>query len=1358
MEISIQNQKGNDMNDIMKKYQKRLVDLNSRNMSLVMNRMVRKRAFDILSVNQFYDNKHLEIEKLMTSDTKVELLPRYAKWQKKQLTAFNRLMRKVKDDYPEVQEAILKDLKLTITHEHVEKILEIKKEVQETLNVSLNDLIDSRLPEYQSFFIELVKYQENEKMKDRLMNYETAVKSLEYLYREINLEMKETGISNLQVAFKFVEGKFMDRSPCRSPFCLLPVQLIKKNGDWFLEKSPGAEVMVNKVLCLAAYQNNQIKPKGLIFDPEEPVADYYQAVFEHYKEEGIDIIESSDQYTVYRDRKAQTYDKMVNGQLQIKPFMVLGRFPTANAIYSDYEKMIEGSLMNESMMTLLRQESLGQMADEPFEDIKESDYYFISNLDYSQERALRDASETNNLVVFGPPGTGKSQVLANVIADYLAKGKRVLMVSQKKTALDVIYNRLSFISSKLALIHDAESGKKSFYGKVRDLLDVEASVVSKSEGVQERINQCSGVVESHLKDLAFAYDHSNLTFPNGMNLYEMYTSAWQKDDISESDEVLLQHYRQIKSQLPHLPYEHKELKTFISRVHEKNHYDMHLKKEALIGEYPFIVKVNEQPDLAKLRDLSSAMALVKEIIDKQRILIHDNAFMFVHDLFKNKTTKSQALVASKQYMSSHHGNLLEPVVTGVKRFAKMIFNKREIVDLEEKNQQAYEQLSREIQSHIDLIYESALNIEEQLKALNVVFNKSFVNELYHDAVHELEVKDFSNLNDLEMVYGEYLDLLDEVQYLKDAEKQFFDIVHQSLGDKGKYFIEKYPELKLYEKVAHQLSLNKDIRKTNKIIRDYPEKISEIQRKMTEKNKHTIDLIVSKWDERFKEVKTQKKGFNEFKRLANFKRRFRSIREYFETYPDFLLNLFPCFLMGPETVSSVLPLVKNQFDVVIFDEASQMFVEEAIPSMFRGKKAVVAGDDKQLKPSKQFKKSYEEDVEYDEETAAALEEESLLDLAKVSFGSSDLKFHYRSRYGELINFSNYAFYRGELKLVPNRVMPKDYKPIERIFVKDALWTKSRTNKEEGAAVLECLKNILKTRTEDETIGIITFNTTQRELIQDMIDHECSVDDEFENIIEKERHRKFGDEDISLFIKNIENVQGDERDIIIFSTGYAKNVEGKLLARFGSLSQQGGENRLNVAISRAKKKIFVVTSFEPEALNVEKSKQLGPKRFKQYLQYVRSVSEGNVEGTDILLKSLSDLEVSVSNEPSFDSPFEMEVYERLKKKGYNVHTQVGSSGYRIDLAIYDEVTSAYAIGIECDGANYHSSLSARERDIHRQRFLESRGWHIERIWSTQWWHDREGIMSQLCKIIDKAISSGRQQQMTEPLTVDETISVQ
>ena len=408
-----------------------------------------------------------------------------------------------------------------------------------------------------------------------------------------------------------------------------------------------------------------------------------------------------------------------------------------------------------------------------------------------------------------------------------------------------------------------------------------------------------------------------------------------------------------------------------------------------------------------------------------------------------------------------------------------------------------------------------------------------------------------------------------------------------------------------------------------------------------------------------------------------------------------------------------------FDIVIFDEASQVFIESTIPTIYRGKNIIVAGDSKQLRPSAIFMKRYlggDPENQDDYSMQAALEVDSLLDLAISRYESANLTYHYRSRYSELIAFSNAAFYGAGLQIAPNISRHQKTRPMERYKV-NGRWI-DRRNLAEADKVVELLRKVLYTRGRGETIGIITFNSDQQSCIADAIDREALRDPDFRQRLERERNRKENGEDVSLFIKNLENVQGDERDIIIFSIGYAPNEQGKVYTNFGSLSTEGGENRLNVAITRAKTRILLVTSIEPEELRVDTTKNLGPKLLRDYLAYVRAVAEGDRAGADAILNRLSPAEHTAPPLSGL-SPIEEQMKARLEKLGYSVELHLGNRKNRLSLAIYDPDTDRYLVGVELDRDACLASDSILERDVYKPRFLESRGWTVIRVFSRDWW---------------------------------------
>lgn len=500
--------------------------------------------------------------------------------------------------------------------------------------------------------------------------------------------------------------------------------------------------------------------------------------------------------------------------------------------------------------------------------------------------------------------------------------------------------------------------------------------------------------------------------------------------------------------------------------------------------------------------------------------------------------------------------------------------------------------------------------------------------------------------------------------------------------------------------------------------------------LSEKRELAKQALIHSLAKGVESVQTEKaRRIRELKHQVGKKRQIWPLRKLVNEFAgDGLVEILPVWLASPEMVSAIFPLVEGLFDLVIFDEASQLTVEGGIPAVYRAKQVVVAGDEKQLPPFNMFQSSYVSDE--DEEQFELDESQSLLNLAKRRFREKILQWHYRSQYEELINFSNHAFYHGHVQIAPN-VTPFKEPPAIRWKKVDGRWI-NQCNEVEAIQVVDILKELLVTK-PGKTIGIITFNAKQMGKIMDLIDKTMQEDEEFNILYSQQNARDLNER---VFVKNIENVQGDERDIIIFSIAYAKNEEGKVYNRFGMLNQKGGENRLNVAITRAKEEIIVVSSIEPEELNVANVSQVGPKLFKSYLKYVRGVSKLQKEQIDEVIREVN-VEVHThvkSNELHFNSPFEEQVYQQLMILGYEVVTQVGMSGYRIDIAIIHPFDSSrFILGIECDGAMYHSSKNAKERDVYRQKFLEGRGWTIERIWSRNWWRNPSAEIERIDQVV-------------------------
>ena len=511
------------------------------------------------------------------------------------------------------------------------------------------------------------------------------------------------------------------------------------------------------------------------------------------------------------------------------------------------------------------------------------------------------------------------------------------------------------------------------------------------------------------------------------------------------------------------------------------------------------------------------------------------------------------------------------------------------------------------------------------------------------------------------------------------------------------------------------------------ISNYQTKRDNLARLMVEKQQaviakiqHDISAAISPMEIYVRASNHEQKKWKDLSRELKKRRRLRPVRKLFEQYSANMLEIAPCWLASPESVSKVFPLERELFDLVIVDEASQLAVERAIPFLYRAGHVVIAGDEKQLPPFDLFRVREDESEEEDEEIS---EEKSLLDLARTRYRTINLNWHYRSRYQDLINFSNHAFYEGLLNVAPNAASDPQYPPIRWVKC-NGTWEK-QTNPVEANMVADVMVRIWDGSARKgepfPSIGVITFSDRQQTLITDIIEKRRESDAEFLKLyaLANEGRRK----DDSLFVKNIENVQGDERDIIIFSIGYAHDVWGHFPNRFGMLSMKGGENRLNVAVTRARREMVVVSSIEPSDIKLT-SRHDGPRRLRQFLEYAKETSALNREGQEDVLTRINPgmRKARDSKRAGFDSDFEQQVYEKLSGRGYVVKTQVGFSGYRIDLAVvHPDDENRYVLGIECDGATFHSTKSVKERDVMRQKFLEEKGWVMERIWSRNWWRN-------------------------------------
>ena len=465
-------------------------------------------------------------------------------------------------------------------------------------------------------------------------------------------------------------------------------------------------------------------------------------------------------------------------------------------------------------------------------------------------------------------------------------------------------------------------------------------------------------------------------------------------------------------------------------------------------------------------------------------------------------------------------------------------------------------------------------------------------------------------------------------------------------------------------------------------------------------------------------------------LAKRRRRW-SIRKLFKTIPHLIQALKPCFMVSPLAVSQYLPFSEMpeetlKFDVVIFDEASQVFPEDAIPALLRAEQTILAGDRKQLPPSNFWRRSLEEEPDFDEDMDDSpanqlAGKDSILDVAMILIGrliyEAHLNVHYRSRDESLIRFSNHYFYDNSLLTFPSPSIRNAWSGVHDVFVPDGRYDagSTRTNRREAEQVVSLVFNHMYSRPADESLGVVALSRSQADLIEQLIEER--------RILERSLEGRFTEKcDEPFFVKNLENVQGDERDHIIICVGYGPSVEsGKVYNRFGPLNISGGERRLNVVVTRARQRIDLVHSLKASDIH---SQQEGGRLLRRYLEYAANPYQA------------FETSATVDQAAEPESPFEIAVAQALITKGYRIRHQVGTAGYRIDLAILSEDSSKCELGIECDGRTYHSAPAARDRDRLRQEVLERLGWKIHRIWSTAWVRNPEFELSRIEEALAKA----------------------
>ncbi|HEX8060957.1 MAG TPA: AAA domain-containing protein, partial [Cyclobacteriaceae bacterium] len=1143
-----------------------------------------------------------------------------------------------------------------------------------------------------------------------------ASKKLKVLQRTDRFLFEERGSRDLYVGWPFVHGKFLDGTLVRCPLLYFPAELKLEEGQWSLHLRSDVDVTFNKSFLLAYSFYNKVQPNEALL--EEDFADFDKdstvfrtAVYQMLQKNNMEINFNPDNFRdeliSFKEFKKEDFEATYgNGQLKLIPEAVLGIFPQAGStLVPDYLDLIENEKINDLEDFFFQRTHQTKDEDGIFlQDVREEKVYSVFPLDVWQENALKGVKLGHSLVVQGPPGTGKSQLICNLISDFIANEKRVLVVCQKRVAIDVVYDRLKDkrIDDFIGLVHDFRDDRRALYDKA-------ARQIERIEEYQTRNNSLNTIqLERTFFDVSRKIDvlceelesFKKVLFDDtecGRSVKEMYLAS----DISQPA-------IELKQDLPHFKWN--EVEPFRRKLKSFSRFAQKFLQE----DYPWRVRKSFSDfTVNDLKSLKSALSQIKPwfeglqasmqkiagktlgwedfemFVDKDQLLVeaiealsHERVYENFQYIVHEPAEETNSLwLANMEKMMLDCFELEGPELTvptsELGRFQQMLDrsmkSRRGPIGFirwqfsKDKVAMTRILLSNSLKPNgdgfrlLERMLDRRLNLEHNLTKLR---SKSWIKDLPSCKSAEELTEWFSYQQNATLVkshlhaLGGLKSLLDPLQHKRqeyiDKLRQIRELVsgfpvqrdqwkrwilpgqirqvaeHPTWGkDLEKVILEDFDALCDFDRLSESLQPHeKQI--INKLY-DMHSQWDEVPFEATFLNslclawidhielKHPELRIVSNgqvetMDEELQALIDQKENIGaeillmrarervvdnlEFNRLNNRvtyrdlshqltkKKKIWPIRKVVSEFEDEIFRLLPCWMASPESVSSIFPM-KDLFDVVIFDEASQCFAERGIPALYRGKQVVIAGDHQQLQPSDLYQSRWEGEQEEDNPDLEAL---SLLDLGRRYLQEVALNGHYRSHVPELIQFSNQHFYKGKLRVLPDRYKINEREPAIQYMKTDGHW-KDNVNHEEAQKVVELIRQ-LSADQPGKQIGVITFNALQQELILDLLDDASQI---FNWKIPA-----------SLFVKNIENVQGDERDIIIFSIGYAKDGRGKVSTKFGSLNLSGGENRLNVAVTRAREKIIIVASIDPEDLKVEESTNRGPKLLKDYLAYAKEAA--------------------------------------------------------------------------------------------------------------------------------------------------------
>ena len=898
-----------------------------------------------------------------------------------------------------------------------------------------------------------------------------------------------------------------------------------------------------------------------------------------------------------------------------------------------------------------------------------SEEFLVLDADSSQHIAINRVLGGESLVIQGPPGTGKSQTIANLITALIAGGKRVLFVAEKRAAIEAVTKRLDQVGlSELVMdMHGGVTSRRDFARTLDESLSHIATIpVQDHSALQGRLQERRDALNGN--DAAL----HEIRLPWRLSVYEMRERLLRIPEAARTELRLTSEaaraldardFERLSGRLDewvsleghHLRRDHPEWARSSVRTANESR-----RAFELAGELAHNLLPRARDALFNLLDEVS-------LNSPQRVSEWDYVVRFLSVASGSWWTRKKAQMFSGEYRKTRD-------ILGAP--GSVSVDQDRLSDVDERVSTLVTGL-RELSGLIGIEGLEMSRPDELLNALERMAS-SRTTAANLPRIRELEANfDHAGIGSLvERVGGDISPeliaptvehawlwrVLDDLEF-DDRRIASFDARAHSR------FRDEFVELDRSHRDSTPLRVRRLAAEAIvEMMNSYPDETALIRREAAKRRRHL------------------------------------SVRQLFARAPHVLSALRPCWTMSPILASEMIPADRKLFDVVVFDEASQIPPAEAICSLARAPQAVIAGDSRQLPPTSFFGQSAEEADDEDEDNSLSLTQdiESLLDAAGVLLRDNMLQWHYRSRDDRLIAFSNVHIYGGSLTAFPGAIVEPPvthslipFRPITGV-------TGTRSNPDEVERVVGLVLDHAR-EAPDESLGIIAFGQHHADNIDNALMRRLGElnDPSLDEFFSESNEERF-------FVKNIERVQGDERDAIILSVGYHKDPNGNLPYRFGPILQEGGERRLNVAVTRARSQLSLVSSFSHRDMDPGRSSARGVELMRRYLEYAAS-------GGENLGSVVHDVPLN---------PFELSIMDGLQKRGIPVTAQYGVSGYRIDFACaHPDEPGRMVLAVEADGASYHSSPTARDRDRLRQQVLEDKGWRFHRIWSTSWFRNRE-----------------------------------